>query len=29
MVERVTELTDVLESQLDAEGLEREQPIQQ
>jgi hypothetical protein len=29
MVERVTELTDVLEPQLDAEGLEREQSIQQ
>ncbi len=29
MVERVTERTDVLEPQLDAEGLERVQPIQQ
>jgi hypothetical protein len=29
MAERVTEITDVLESQLDAEGLEREKPIQQ
>jgi hypothetical protein len=29
MPERVAELTDVVEPQLDAEGLEREKPIQQ
>jgi hypothetical protein len=29
MAERVAEVTDVLEPQLDAEGLEREKPIQQ
>jgi hypothetical protein len=29
MIERFTEMTDVLETQLDAEGLEREKPIQQ
>jgi hypothetical protein len=29
MTERVAEVADVLEPQLDAEGLEREKPIQQ
>jgi hypothetical protein len=29
MPERLAELTDVLETELDAEGLEREKPIQQ
>jgi hypothetical protein len=29
VAERVTEVTDILETQLDAEGLEREKPIQQ
>jgi hypothetical protein len=29
MAERLADLTDVLETKLDAEGLEREEPIQQ